>query len=905
MSKRLPVVLAAALSLAPSAAAASIGCKELILQDWLLPSELGTEQRRSEAMACWHQAEGREGSNPALAAAAALRLAQLAHTVPDTAEALRWAEVALAIAREAGDQGLAVRALDEIGNAHYHENRLKEARDAFAEGYERAKASGNLRWLSVLAKDLGITLASLGYPEDAVALLEEARSLRSWWPAPELEVTIEGNLGSVWLRLGAPDLAELALVRALRSSRERQDSGQIIDVSLRLATLRIDAGDVLSALPLLEEVAQLSDDPGVWDGDREWLDWVLADALQRAGRGIEAVEVYQRRAQRAESLPGATWRLPSALVDLAVTSLQVDPSSEETIRSAQQTLERAAGLAAARDRSLTARLARGWAVLAQTRQSPEDAIAATELALAAHQDFLVHLPSPQDRRRWSWRGRELRDQLARLFLARAEAGDPRRVFEILELGRAQELADELAFAGLPHLDDEPRVLELLQRQAHLELEPPGPERDELLLALETEADALRRARRDRDRRRLRPTLDAIPPPTPTQVQVFLDENTAVLTLDFVADRVVVGVVSRDNFSLRELSTSPGELVTRLETVTEMLDAEEAQPILERLADDVLAPVVDDLPATLKRLVVVAGGPLMDLPFDLLEWEGAPLGQRVAIELAPSLALWLVLAERATRASNGPGLVIGLGGEQLASSATGARAVAWQGFQLEGLDLRPIPGAIDEARHIGRRFSGASEVWIGSEVSKARLEREPLERFGWLHFATHGLASASSPARSALWLGPSISDSGLLRAREIARLPLTSRLVVLSACRTAQRPGAPHDGVQGLARAFLAAGAAGVIASVRDVDDQGTAELMRHLYRELANGHAPARALQRAKLEAARRGVPRSSWSAFVLFGAGNEPLATPAQRGTAWLGLLVLTLSAALVVLGVKGRTGR
>ena len=110
-------------------------------------------------------------------------------------------------------------------------------------------------------------------------------------------------------------------------------------------------------------------------------------------------------------------------------------------------------------------------------------------------------------------------------------------------------------------------------------------------------------------------------------------------------------------------------------------------------------------------------------------------------------------------------------------------------------------------------------------------------FRVLHFATHGLVSQRSPSSSALALASAPADrrAGLLTARDIHRLRIPSDLVVLSACRTARGRVLAGEGVQSLARAFLHAGARSVVASLWNVNDEGTASLMESFYRGLAHG----------------------------------------------------------------------
>ena len=117
----------------------------------------------------------------------------------------------------------------------------------------------------------------------------------------------------------------------------------------------------------------------------------------------------------------------------------------------------------------------------------------------------------------------------------------------------------------------------------------------------------------------------------------------------------------------------------------------------------------------------------------------------------------------------------------------------------------------------------------------------------VHFATHGLLDSEHPDLSGLVL--SLVDErgtprdGFLRMHEIYNLRLPADLVVLSACQTALGRDIRGEGLFGLTRGFMYAGARRVVASLWQVDDESTAELMKRFYRAMLKEHRrPADAL---------------------------------------------------------------
>jgi CHAT domain-containing protein len=162
---------------------------------------------------------------------------------------------------------------------------------------------------------------------------------------------------------------------------------------------------------------------------------------------------------------------------------------------------------------------------------------------------------------------------------------------------------------------------------------------------------------------------------------------------------------------------------------------------------------------------------------------------------------------------------------------------------------------------------------GFEASRQLVASGELGRYRIVHFATHGLINSEHPELSGLVL--SLVDEngkpqdGFLRTHEIFNLQLPADLVVLSACQTALGKEIKGEGLVGLTRGFMYAGAERVVASLWQVDDQATSRLMRHFYRGmLKEGLRPAAALRAAQIEMSRssRWSAPYYWAGFVIQG---------------------------------------
>jgi CHAT domain-containing protein len=161
------------------------------------------------------------------------------------------------------------------------------------------------------------------------------------------------------------------------------------------------------------------------------------------------------------------------------------------------------------------------------------------------------------------------------------------------------------------------------------------------------------------------------------------------------------------------------------------------------------------------------------------------------------------------------------------------------------------------------FSASRDLALSRELRQYRI----------LHFATHGLLNSERPELSGLVF--SLVDQegkpqdGFLRLHEIYNLQLNADLVVLSACETGLGKEIKGEGLIGLTRGFMYAGAPRVVASLWNVDDLATAELMKLFYQRMLKDRLPAGAALRAaqlELSGQKRWASPYFWAGFVLHG---------------------------------------
>ncbi|HEV8186196.1 MAG TPA: CHAT domain-containing protein [Pyrinomonadaceae bacterium] len=316
-----------------------------------------------------------------------------------------------------------------------------------------------------------------------------------------------------------------------------------------------------------------------------------------------------------------------------------------------------------------------------------------------------------------------------------------------------------------------------------------------------------------------------------------------------------------------------------------------QDAAERLSRLILAPARDQL--TRKRLVVVADGALQYVPFAALTVSTGPYRPLVFDHELVSLASASTFAvQRQNLKDRAPAMKsVAVVADPVFSMSdarfkTGAQAQAsaepvatriiehLQGTAKGQLSIPRLPFTRWEADQIlAVAPSGGNLKALDFNASRSIATGGELSKYRYVHFATHGYLDTSRSNLSAIVL--SLFDEqgkpqdGFLRAHDIYNLKLPAELVVLSACETGLGKDVTGEGLDGLTRGFMYAGARRVIVSLWNVNDKATATLMQRLYTGmLRSGKTPAAALRAAQIEMLRTRQWQSPyfWAPFVMQG---------------------------------------
>lgn len=304
-----------------------------------------------------------------------------------------------------------------------------------------------------------------------------------------------------------------------------------------------------------------------------------------------------------------------------------------------------------------------------------------------------------------------------------------------------------------------------------------------------------------------------------------------------------------------------------------------------------------------HLYTVVDGPLTGLPLSLLVTDmiagdddnpatlrATPwLFQDFALTTLPSVESLAAIRGKTRKDAGGKLAFLGFGDPALGGQAvaTSTRSVMRAGAaDVDSIRaLAPLPNTARELRRIAATLgAGEDRLYLGEAATETAVKSAPLAGANVIAFATHGLLSGDLDglAEPALVLSPpevaTPGDDGLLTASEIAGLDLDADWVVLSACNTAGGDGRPDaEGLSGLARAFLFAGAQSIMVSHWPVRDDAAARLTTDTFAALSGPDAvprKAQALQSAMQamlddESDPSLAHPAAWAPFVLVGDGG------------------------------------
>jgi CHAT domain-containing protein/uncharacterized protein HemY len=843
-------------------------------------------------------------------------LTNLGYTLMDTGslpEASRRFDEARTLARAAGDRQKEARAALAVALVHTARGEWQPALDLYHATIRDLKEIGDKQNLTVGYNGLGFLYSEVGESEQALNTFNDALRLARRMKHRGREAVTLGHIGDIHAALGRNQKALGAYARQNNLAQSLKEDKIRAYALSQSGRVHESAGNLTKALNCYEQAVSI--------GRRVSHPRVLAYALDHLGNLLRRQRKYRAASEcqnEARSLMEAAGdSAGELLVRYNIAKLEQEQGRiDDALRDIQNVIEsaesrRATMISSDLRTSYSASTYRNYELLIdllmqkhkQTAQSAGDAAAFEISELGKARGLSEMLAEARADVREGVSADLINKEDSVLAALRRKAADEIKLRENkfkLENSKLKrgENRDQ-------HFADNRRDLESVAREI-----------GDLQAQLEQVTTEIK----------LKSTQKSLALSQPRRIgleqlqEKLLDDETLVLEYSLGEDRSYLWVVGRSSLNSYEL---PGRAKIEEKAIEfykalisspgrSAVKARQLKAARDWLTGTLVAPVSSLIGS--KRLVIVPDGALHYIPFAALKSPGDDrfLVENHELATLPSLSVLMELKEEAASrtaptktlaviadpvletgdprvaakiaSSSGQASSRARANRQAPRSPAGRRGSAVETAPSRASDLFGAAGSTNivrlsftaiEAKALAQLLPESERrVWDGFAANRTTAIGGELEQYRIIHFATHGFVDFSRPKLSCLVLSrfdeKGEPRDGYLRLHDVYNMKLSADLVVLSACQTALGKEIRGEGLVGLTRGFMYAGAPRVVASLWDVVDDASAEFMGLFYKKLLSPERPsvAAALRQAQIEMMRdeRRQDPFYWAAFVLQG---------------------------------------
>jgi CHAT domain-containing protein/Tfp pilus assembly protein PilF len=353
-------------------------------------------------------------------------------------------------------------------------------------------------------------------------------------------------------------------------------------------------------------------------------------------------------------------------------------------------------------------------------------------------------------------------------------------------------------------------------------------------------------------------------PSISQLQNLIDDKTALISyfVDEKKERLYIFSIARSSFKIADHSLAKDfdKYITGLRNGVYF----NVLPAYKEAAQKLYELLIPRLPSQISSLVIIPTGRLSIVPFETL------LTKQTGSEDFSTLPY--LLNEFSIRYEFSAGLLLQKA-KQSVNKTTSIFLCAPIKFP-EKDNLAELPATESEVAEISRLFAAKnirSSIFTGQDANEHLVKGNGLKDYSYIHFATHGVVDENDPQLSRIFLQTNNeAEDGNLFAGEIYNLEMNANLVTLSACQTGLGKISKGEGVIGLSRALVYAGAKNIVVSFWSVADESTSELMKVFYKSLLDTNSTdySANLRQAKLSLLRdkKYAAPYYWAPFILIG---------------------------------------
>jgi len=879
-------------------------------------NSLGEKQKALDyfqrALLLWKEAGDGKGQAIALSGLGAVHYA-----LGDHRQALDYLKQSLLLSRSLKDAGGEALRLNDIGVVHNTLGDPQEALKNYQQALPMLRAAGERGGVASALNNIGAAFRVMGEPQQALAYFKQALSVQQEiGDEREMAKTLT-NIGALHNRLGDAQRALDYYYQALPLRRKvGAVAGQAITLT-NIGAAYLGLGDPQRAMGYLKQSLSLTEGGQSRPEEAQALN-ILAAASSELGNKQQALE-YIHRALALWRAIGERQGETSALIRMG-RIYREQGDLQLASKYLEEALQRARDIGEAGSETLTladiARVERDLGDLDQALNRIETALNLVETLRARIRvedlrgSFLASRHSDYD---------FYIDLLMRLHERRPSAGYDTLAFEASERARGRNLLDAFsATCADIRQGVDPLLLERqrsLQRQINakerLRMQLAGRNQMEKSAEIEKELRALLAEYQEAQGQMLirSPRYAALTDPVPLKLKEIqrqsLDRDTLLLEYALGEERSFLWSVTPTSLraytlprraEIEAVALRAYGLLTKSNQRQHEGSSELAAAELSRM---ILGPVAAELGR--KRLAIVSDGALQYVPFGALPnpaaaGAGAPKRRPLIVDheiiYLPSASVLATMRREMSGRRRAARTVAVLSDPVFQPDDPRVKRVKLIGEKANGDESKTESDLVRSAKETGltsferlihtRKEAEAIVALAPPEqgfkaldfaASRATVMNAGLDQYRIVHFATHGLLNSRSPELSGIVLSlvdeEGRAQEGFLRAYEIYNLKLNAELVVLSACSTALGKDIKGEGLAGLTRGFMYAGTPRVIASLWNVRDEATAELMKRFYRNLLIGKSPpAAALREAQISMWRepRWAAPYYWAGFALQG---------------------------------------
>jgi len=831
--------------------------------------------------------------------------------------ALDFLQQSFQLGRKIGDDKANWINLTSIGNVYEKQGNIQQAKSYYEQALEIIQVVGDQRDLSVGYGNLGVIYKHLGDYSQALSYCLRALQIDQKIGDRPKEQSSWLNLGTLYTDLGERESALDCFQRSLQIAQEDSDKHGQANCLTNIGTLYLDEGKYEQALPYFEQSLALSREIG----DR-WLEGIDLTNLGIANKRMKNYSEALKYFGQALSIQKEIGDKISIALDLGQMGMLHVETKEypKAKRYCQEALQVASQI------NSPVEIGNAQEQLGIVLKENGETVAALQyLTEAVKTVESIHAKLQEE----TFKAGFMDEQIAvyeSLIDLLVTQGKYEEAFNYSERAKARSLLTILSLRNLditegisPERLNKKKAIEqkltgLYDGFSQEYAKPENEQNRKLILALE---DSLKFLTNDyetllqeirQNHPRYAELVGAKEPLSLRHIQQrVLDASTALVEYFVGEGKTFIWIVGKNSLQHETVAITREELKKMVsELLQPLLQAQEQKNLADigfdlklsqQLYEKLFQPVEKYLPKG-SSVIIVPDDILFHLPFEALvtsvekkrpdmkiifsRYENAHfLVEKYSFSYSPSASVIDPMLQQPGKRDKMRGQLLAFGNPDFGKlTAKDVEEKEKSGildlFALlfrssKGRLFASLPKSEEEVKAISD-FMKPSSVFTREKALEEKFKEEA-GHFSLVHLSTHAVAEEKQPMYSRIIFAQDDdpNEDGFLHTYEVFNLKLNADLVTLSACETGLGKLSRGEGLIGLTRGFIYAGASSVLVSLWSVDES-TAALMKIFYQNLKAGMSKAEALRQAKLKLIRtreNGISFAHpflWAPFVLVG---------------------------------------